>query len=348
MHFFLPTFDEDLIAARLGLFLVPGPLDLPYLTRRLARLRLDFSRYLENYPQPVWAPGLRVTQEMRSLTEALLPLKTVLPPFRLLLRESCRFPPCIEATGIEAQASWLDLLTRLAPFNESPDPARLLSELAADPKRRRLFLFVLFLPRHFGGGFDRYPAQYRWIAQWLSENRRRLDRGVRVLDSACGSGEGCYGVGELLAQGGFSPKNCAIHGSTLELFELFAAAHGYFPHDLERQREFRSRVAPLLTQWGGAMEFYAEDLREKGRGDYDLVLCNGLLGGPILHREPELARALANLARRLRPGGVLLAADRFHAGWRARVPRETLLLALRRHGLVPLPVPEGIAAQRPS
>jgi hypothetical protein len=52
------------------------------------------------------------------------------------------------------------------------------------------------------------------------------------------------------------------------------------------------------------------------------------------------------LAARLAPGGVLLAADRFHAGWRLRVPAAALSALMREHGLAPLEVPEGIGAIR--
>ena len=41
----------------------------------------------------------------------------------------------------------------------------------------------------------------------------------------------------------------------------------------------------------------------------------------------------------------LEAADRFHAGWRQRVPASALDALLRAHGLVPLTVPEGVGGR---
>jgi len=139
-----------------------------------------------------------------------------------------------------------------------------------------------------------------------------------------------------------------VHGSTLEPIELFAAAHAFFPHDSVRMREFRERVAPLIGAGSRLrMQFSLEDVGgSAGEGDYRVILCNGLLGGPMLHEAGELKGAVAALAARLAPGGILLAADRFHAGWRLKVPREELVDLLRASGLQPLQVPEGIAGEK--
>jgi len=345
---FTPTLDEERMQRRLDRLLVPGSLLDAELERRIARLARAFRSYAASYPLPLWAPGLVIDNEMRGLTEALLPMSQVRAPFDLLLRRGCRFAPLFSATYLHDAASWLDLLHRFRPQLLRADPAATLLELAVDHERRLRFLFALFLPHHFGGGFDRYPLQSQWIGRWLGENRTRLKGRIRALDSACGSGEGSYGLAELLAAAGFRGEGCAVHGSTLEPIELFAAAHLFFPHDRPREREYRRRAAPLLAGTGGVgMEFYLDDVGSVTRGErYHLVLCNGLLGGPLLHGEGELSRAVGALASRLAPGGVLLAADRFHAGWRLRVPAAKLSALMREHGLTPLQVPEGLAAAK--
>jgi chemotaxis methyl-accepting protein methylase len=355
---FTPTLDRAQAERRLERLLVPGPILNQSLANRIERLACAFRSYADCYPLPLWAPGLMVDNEMRALTEALFPLSRVRALFEAVLAKGCRFSPLFPASYLHSSACWLDLLPRLRPQPAKADPAALLEELALDGEKRRRFLFALFLPQHFGGGFDRYPLQSRWLESRLKDDFGRLKGRMRALDSACGSGEGTYGLAELLRAAGFRGEGCVVHGSTLEPIELFAAAHLFFPHDPDREREYRARVAPLLKASGSgkaaqgtaeaaAMEFYLDEVgSEASRESYQLILCNGLLGGPLLHEPGALSRAVGALAARLAPGGVLLAADRFHAGWRLRVPAAALSALMREHGLAPLQVPEGVGAIR--
>ncbi|MBJ6798780.1 chemotaxis protein CheR [Geomonas propionica] len=344
---FIPTIDDSEIRRRLARLLVPGSLLDATLERRIELISAEFASYAASYPLPLWAPGLAVTNEMRGLTEVLFPLARPRALFELILRRSCRFDPLLSGSYLHSSASWIDLLQKLAPRLRCADPAPALLRLAQDEDARATFLFTLMLPQHFGGGFDRYREQYRWLAGWLGEQAGHCLTGIRVLDAACGSGEGTYQVAQLVAEAGLSAGSC-VHGSTLEPIELFAAAHLHFPHDRERQREYRDRVRPLFDGTPRpALQFYLDRVDAAPQGEpYHLVLCNGLLGGPLLHEPAHLAAAFAGLAARLAPGGLLLAADRFHAGWRLRVPRAALVDELRRHGLTPIEVPEGIAGRK--
>ncbi|MBU5611755.1 methyltransferase domain-containing protein [Geomonas azotofigens] len=338
---FVPTTDQGEIRLRLERLLVPGSLLDAALERRIRRLSSDFASYAASYPLPLWAPGLVISNEMRGLTEALFPLARPRALFELILRRGCRFDPLLSGSYLHSCASWLDLLQKLSPRLNSADPGPVLRLIAADGDTRAAFLFALMLPRHFGGGFDRYPEQYRWLAQWLRGQAGRYPTGIRVLDAACGSGEGTYQAALLVAETRHGNKS-AVHGSTLEPIELFAAAHLHFPHDAEREREYRARVQALED--APAMEFYLDRVdTAPQREPYHLVLCNGLLGGPMLHEPAPLTAAFAGLAARLAPGGLFLAADRFHAGWRLRVPREALIAQMRANSLTPVDIPEGIA-----
>ena len=346
---FTPTLDSDRLETGLDRLLVPGSVLDADLEERIARLACAFRGYAAGYPLPLWAPGLAIDNEMRGWTEALFPMSRVREVFDLVLRRGCRFPPLLSGSYLHTAATWLDLLHKFRPQLINANPAPFLRQLASDPEQRRRFLFALLLPHHFGGAFDRYPQQSQWLQTWLGDNVGRLKGRIRVLDSACGSGEGTYGAAELVLAAGLGGEGSMVHGSTLEPIELFAAAHAFFPHDPEREREYRARVAPLLDGPGAlAMEFYLDEVGSvRRREEYDLILCNGLLGGPLMHQAEELSGAIAALASRLAPGGVLLAADRFHAGWHLRVPATRLCQMMREHGLTPLPVPEGIAAVNP-
>ena len=343
-----PTLDPEEIERRLDRLLVPDAIEDADLTRRIDRLALAFRTYLACYPLPVWAPGLVLDNEMRGLTEALLPISAVRGVFDLLFARGCRFPPLLSWTYLHSCACWLDLCQKLPQLCRTVDPILLLRALALNGSLRRRFLFSLFLPQHYGGGFDRYPLQSAWLDGWLPAQHGRLQGRMRALDSACGSGEGTYALAGQLATAGFGAVGCAVHGSTLEPFELFAAAHAFFPHDRQSERVYRHRVTPLVDRAQVPdMKFYLDEVgTDSKRERYDLILCNGLLGGPLLHEEGEIAGAIRALASRLAPGGLLLAADRFHAGWRQRVPAASLIAAMRAEGLVPLEVPEGIAGEK--
>ena len=319
---FTPTPDREEARLRLERLLLPGSLLDASLAARIDRLARAFESFASSYPLPLWAPGLVTDNEMRGLSEALFPMDGVRPLLDRLLRRACRFEPFLSGSYLHSSATWLDLLQRL--------------------------LFSLMLPHHFGGGFDRYPQQSLWLSSRLRERRDEFPGGIRVLDSACGSGEGTYQVAGVIAGAGLGGKGSEVHGSTLEQIELFAAAHMFFPHDRDREEEYRSRVEPLFSRPDAPrMEFYLDQVGSApAREPYHLVLCNGLLGGPLMHAPDQLACAFAGLAARLAPGGVLVAADRFHAGWRLRVPVGTLTALMRQHGLTPIEMPEGVAGQK--
>lgn len=345
---FTPTPDREEARLRLARLLLPGSLLDASLAARIDRLARAFESFASSYPLPLWAPGLVTDNEMRGLSEALFPMNGVRPLLDRLLRRGCRFKPFLSGSYLQSSATWLDLLQRLKPPIPSANPATLLLKLARDHEARTRFLFSLMLPHHFGGGFDRYPQQTEWLSGRLRERRDEFPGGIRVLDSACGSGEGTYQVAGVIAGAGLGGKGSEVHGSTLEQIELFAAAHMFFPHDRDREVEYRSRVEPLFSRPDAPrMEFYLDRVGSApAREPYHLVLCNGLLGGPLMHAPDRLACAFAGLAARLAPGGVLVASDRFHAGWRLRVPVGTLTALMRQHGLTPIDVPEGIAGQK--
>ena len=67
---------------------------------------------------------------------------------------------------------------------------------------RTKLLAALFVPRRYGGGFNRYPLQKKFLQEWLAE---RSLREIAILDAACGSGEGVYALAALAADAGFHP-----------------------------------------------------------------------------------------------------------------------------------------------
>jgi len=342
---FRPTLDHDEIRQRLGRLVVPGPIDDRGMESRISRLEERFRVYAACSPHGLWAPGLALTQEMRVTAEAYLPLAEIQRTFRRLLALSLQYNPFLPASPLHTSTNWLDALHRLQPLVREANPSRLLRRLMADEDHRCRFLFSLFLPHHYGGTFDRYPAQGTLLRNWLTATRPAGV--VRCLDAACGSGEGSYELAMLLLDRGYAPENLEVHGATVEPLELFAAAHGWFPHDPERQTAYRRRIRRLFAdRTAERIVFYREDLIEEegAAGEaYDVIICNGLLGGPLLNERKKLAGTVGRLCARLKPGGILLAADRFHGGWKRTTPADVLGKMLAGNGLTLLTSCEGVA-----
>jgi hypothetical protein len=151
-------------------------------------------------------------------------------------------------------------------------------------------------------------------------------------------------------ENGMEPGSFMVHGSTIEPLELFAASHIFFPHEPERQEAFRKRAEPVFT--AGADKrilFFTEDISrpfDEERKDYDIILCNGLLGGPKFHTVADLERVASTLASRLREGGIILAADRFHGGWKKLAPDSLIQGAFMHSGLRVHQVSDGLVAQK--
>jgi predicted O-methyltransferase YrrM len=96
------------------------------------------------------------------------------------------------------------------------------------------------------------------------------------------------------------------------------------------------------------IHFFREDLTipTDSPEKYDLILCNGLLGGPLLHEPGKIEQVMSGLVRRLKPGGLILAADRFHEGWRKLNPNGAREAQLARCGVRILECGEGIGGER--
>lgn len=314
----------------------------------LQRLQRRFEIYAATSPAPLAGYGVRVTPELRYQCELYLPLEEIRRLFYRYYRASLCHAPILGSTPFATALSWADCLAGWA--QQDPNPARLLDRLLLDPELHERFIYASFLPLRFSGpGFCRYPGQLSWLRGWLEQRRAGQQGPVRCLDAACGSGEGSWELLELASETGWQPQQLMIDGWTLDPLEVYAARQRYLPHAPRRQAGYRQRTGPLLTQgWAGWLRFQAVDLLGNSwpAGRFELIVCNGLLGGPLLHRQPELQQVVAALAGRLQPGGWLLAADRFHGGWQRQVTGEQLAGLFRQAGLVVQTAGEGIAGQR--
>jgi len=318
----------------------------------IRRLHTLFGVYATTSPEPLPAPGLIITPEIRTQCELYLPITQIAAVFNHLYSAALSYPPILSSTPFHNASSWADSFASLpACFQLSADPARLLEALLCDGDLMTRFLFASFLPGRFYGGMGRYPGQQRFIREWL---KTRGTGRMRCLDAACGTGEETYGLAYLLSEQGFSPEDIQIDGWTLEPLEVWAAAHRSLPHDPVREAMLRELAAALLQRgYGRSITFRCVDLTKillyeaVEVAQFDLILCNGLLGGPIIHEKEQLDLAVVNLADLLAPGGILLAADNFHGGWKQKCPQSELRALLEVHGLKTYEAGEGIGGLKP-
>lgn len=334
-------FDSEGIDREIDTFFVRGQLQNATLTHRIAALDQAFSIYAGSYPFGLWAEGLVVSQEMAGLTEQYLPITEISKTFLRLLTLSLRFPPLFEATPFPGASSWLDVLPRLHPQFQNVNPAALLAMACCDEGYRLRLTFSLFLPRKYGGGFHRYPRQEAFIKGWVAENRGHCEGGIRCLDAGCGSGEGTYSLASVLHD---SCSSLSVRGESVEPIELFSACHAFTPHDLKRQEQFRSYVAQLPEK-SVSIALWNVSEPSQDRTKYHVVVCNGLLGGPMLSDPHRVRQAVHHLVARLEKKALFVAADHFHDGWKKGVSRSFLQKILCDAGLNVIETEEGVAGQ---
>lgn len=314
----------------------------------LRRLQTRFSIYAATCPVPLPAPGLIVTPEIRRQSQLYLPITEISRIFARLYSAALTYPPILSSTPFHHAMSWADCFALLPPeFQGSANPAHLLTALLHDQQLLVQFLFASFLPTRFYGAAGRYPAQQHYIRNWLA-NRTKAP--LHCLDVACGTGEETYGLLQAAADAGYQSEECQVEGWTLEPLEVWAATHRHLPHDVRREQTWRQTTEPLCRSgYKRSIQFLCRDLlnlnlQRDGEGcSFDLIVCNGLLGGPLLHRYGHLITAITTLTGLLKPQGMLLIADHFHGGWQQKCPQAELRALCEAHHVTVCDAGEGFA-----
>lgn len=338
-----------------------SPVDKNSFQSALSRLHNRFRVYACSCPAPPIAPGLIVTPEIRIQSELYLPVAEITAVFTRLYSSTLGYPPILSSTPFHNALSWADVFAGLPPqFQISANPALLLEKLLTDRDLLTEFLFASFLPDRFYGGIGRYPGQQQFIREWLVTRKAGT---LFCLDAACGTGEDTYALALLLSGEGVASEHIWIDGWTLEPLEAWTAAHRRFPHDRRREALLREATSALLQQgYDRRISFSCRDIltspstsrpwenrdiRGGENGLFDLILCNGLLGGPIVHGREQLDRAVGNLAGLLSSGGILLSADHFHGGWKQKCPQSGLRALFETYGLQYVAAGEGVGGLKP-
>ena len=323
-----------------------SPVDKNHFLSAIGRLHSLFDIYARTSPVPLPAPGLLITPEIRIQCECYLPISRIAPVFNRLYSSALSYSPILSSTPFHNSLSWADTFAALPPtFQFSANPARILEALLENRTLLTGFLFSSFLPPRFYGRSGRYPGQFEFIRTWAEG---RYFKTMRCLDAACGTGEETYTLALLLAESGYIAEMIHIEGWTLEPLEVWSASVRRFPHDPLREAAFRESTSWIFEQgFQDCIHFRSADVTNpESEKPLDLILCNGLLGGPIIHRKSEMERVVGNLAGLLSTGGLLLAANKFHGGWKRHCPQSELQAVFEHHGLECVAPGEGICGRK--
>lgn len=354
---FTPSLDSDVASQTLAQLLHPREQTESFLEKTLSDIqRLDhLYQNFCRYASPPWpSTRLAITNENIYQSELWLPMSHIAPAFIRFLNSCLTFPPLLQHTSFSSGSSWAEFVTTLPCWVETTNPATLLNLLLLDYDFRIKFIFWLFMPRrYYGTGSDRYPIQMQFLTDWITRGNTNLSK-ISILDAAAGDGEALYACAGLLFDRGFGKDNFYLEGWALDPLENWSAAHIRFCHNPERESEYRMRTEGVFRQ--GISEnivFRTFDLTSRTckntavinhAAHFDVVLCNGLLFGPLLNNDSQLRDAINNLAIRMKPDALLLFENHFHNGWKMKFPTAYINDLLSECGLLPIAVERGNAA----
>lgn len=336
------TLDEAKARPRLA-DLLPAIISAPDMAGRLRRLDDRYRVFCRTSSIPPYASGLVVTSEMHREVEVYLPLAEIRKALARFCSLAMTSDAPLEGTIAEG-VSWYAILHHLhrSGLNCPANPAQAIQSALVDYDFRRNLLFALFLPQHYGGSFHRYPKQMAFLSAILQ--KRPFPTAIRCLDAACGTGEQTW---EVASELGRLNIPYVVEGVSLNPLEVFAAAHGFFPGDRLREMEYRGKMHDVLQANIGRLTFRMGDIAEGiGAGKYHLILCNGLIGGPFIHDEITLRKITTRLAQGLQDGGFILVSDRFHDGWKKRMPQVVIQEAFAESSMRLIWRGDGFAAEK--
>lgn len=276
--------------------------------------------FARHAPLPFWAPGLILTDAIRSVYEHFLPvaeyawdLASVLSDVLPGTFKNDAFSAWVPASLRQPPASLPDLWAKLPP----PVAGRL--TWASDDLWS--LACALAAPLQYGTTAGRYPEQQRALRDWLQHSGRPRF----AVDYACGTGQGTWELATLL------PPGSLVVGITLEPLESWLASHRDTSYlEWAFQKTDAKYEYPIVND-RVEVDFVAGDFHSLAwRQTTDLIVCNGLIGGPLLNRPDAMRDVWQRFARGLSPGGLLLIGNRFHAG---HAPDWAAFLAQRPDGI---------------
>ncbi len=283
------------------------------------------SLFAQRVPPPWWAHGLVLDSDVRQQYENYLPVgefkRDLHALARCMLPDPDWTPSALKTTKGCGCCSWGEKHASLPDLWQTMS-AEFAGKLRFELDEMLPLFCALADPPRFGTDFGRYSQQLDLLRNWLFDIPRSR---CRALDLGCGTGQGTWELTALLRHGGV--RKPLVTGVTYEPLEAWMAGNRQLPHDLRRAAVFKGFSCEDTP------EFVVADVNDMPFGcrhNVDLIICNGLIGGPFLHHEEQIEKLLAAFRGMLRPDGVVTVANHFHDG---RVQRlNDFAAAARRNG----------------
>ena len=257
---------------------------------------------------PWWVSGMVVTPAIRQAYEHYLPVGCFLddwiPVLHDFLPDRSWLPDIMQK-----RISEMPPVQACMQYASLPDlwqtwPEHLAGHVGFGMDELLAFACASASPARHGSLGNRYPEQ----VSLLLDIEALPDDCLRVIDIGCGTGQGTLGILNVLS---LKARHVIGIGITKEPLEVWMASNQQLPHmqsmpddlsfpDLHPHAECTFSTGDICTR-------IAID-------PADLVICNGLLGGPALHEEHRLLQAARTLASTVKVNGYLLIGNCFHAG----------------------------------
>ncbi len=286
-------------------------LDLPitsFLEFYHNKWRKKYDKFHEYASPPWWTPDLVLTPDIHAEYERFLPINEFIDDLQVqllaVLSGSAYLPQCLNVTDYMSLPDfWRQL------------PEWLTGRLLWSSEELFAVACALASPASHGAQSGRYPEQIEFLVDWLRHNSCDT---IRVLDYGCGTGQGTYELAHALK---LPEKKTAIVGITIEYLEAWMASGRVLPHlshsPLPPQQQYPDYTPAenmdLAFVSGNVFTFLVKQ-------PIDIIVCNGLLGGPYLPLQMKDATVIwKKFQTQLSPGGLLVIGDHFHAGFREQI-----------------------------
>ena len=163
--------------------------------------------------------------------------------------------------------------------------------------------------------FFRYPASFQHLASFAVARAAARPGPVRVLSTACATGQEPYSIAIALLEAGLPPTRVAVDAFDRSASAIERARAGRFDRGAARGLD-PARASRWFEDQGGTLTIVpalrvlvrleAGNLLDANRpftqGTYDAIFCRNVL---IYFDKPTQRAILERMARVLRPGGLL-------------------------------------------
>ncbi len=255
-----------------------------------------------NYVMPPWwAHGLILTEEIRYNYQNYLPVREYLSDLEWVFLKSFNDQTLVPSSVSNQHYKSLPDFWLILPLEFQGNITLKLGDLFS-------LACAIASPIKFGSKPNRYPEQHDYMLNWLTHV---IDSFIIGIEYGCSTGHGTYEFAGVLKRSG---KKGIVLGVTTESLEIWMAKNKHIPH-LNGRENCNYLSSDLYDKH--STFFVAGDLRNfRLSRKTDIMVVNGLIGGPAFHSLIELTRIWEKIQSDMKTNGLLVVGNHFHDGYR--------------------------------